>query len=193
MTLPEKASEEFIVGPGGKKIPIEYLRLDTFDREILDNLLDCFGDRLIISNIPAFHNKTLEMFVKSINNVLLQFMLTGKMDAIMSDGRLTVKVAVDKVVRRSLNRAFLCTDEHVRIDTYDRKIIEKMINCMDTYVVSKDEIEYFIPMFHHRTLKNFFIALYKILFETKKLRHFNNCVDREGNMYISTLYVGKTI
>jgi hypothetical protein len=191
MALPAKIDEGFILDIAGRKIPIEYLRLDNFDRNILNNLLGCFGGVIRMSNIRTFHNKTLEMFIKSVVKMLLEFEETGKMESSMTDGRLTIKVAVDKVVRRSIDRAFLCTDENVRIDTYDRKIIENMIDCMNDNIAREDEIEYFIPMFHHRTLKNLFIGLYKILFETKKLRHFNNCVDKEGNMYISTMYTGK--
>jgi len=64
-----------------------------------------------------------------------------------------------------------------------------MMACLNDIVVSEKEEKYFIPMFHHRTLKTFIMGVYKIFFETNKLRHFNNCVDKDGNMYISTQYV----
>jgi hypothetical protein len=185
--------EEFIIGPNGRKIPIEYFRLDSFDREVLKNTLKCFKRVLRGLSVKNFHNETLNLFVVSVIRMLDKLESTGKMESVMSDGRLIVKAAVIKEEEEAKkgvgNRPFLCTDKSVRIDTHDRNIIEKMMACLNDIVVSEKEEKYFIPMFHHRTLKTFIMGVYKIFFETNKLRHFNNCVDKDGNMYISTQYV----
>jgi hypothetical protein len=187
--------EEFIIGPGGRKILVEYLRLDRFDRDMLHTLLTCFARAMDWPKIKTFHNETLNTFIDSVFVVLDELVSTGKMESVMSDGMLIVKAKVIKVEERARSigqyRSFLCTDKSVRIDAYDRNIIVKMMDCMNDIVVSEKEEKYFIPMFHHRTLKKFITSLYKIFFETDKLRHFNNCVDKNGNMYISTMYAGK--
>lgn len=187
--------EEFIIGLSGRKIPIERLRLDMFDRDILHKLLICFGSAMEWPNIKSFHNETLHLFINSLVIMLDTLEETGKMESVMSDGMLTIKTGVIKAEERGRSigqtRSFLCTDKSVRIDLHDKNIIEKMMDCMNDIIVKKEEKDRFIPMFHHRTLMMFFVRLYKIFLDTDKLRHFNNCVDKEGNMFISTLYIGK--
>jgi lysyl-tRNA synthetase class I len=126
--------------------------------------------------------------------MLIKFGAEGKMESSIQDGYLTIKTKVVKIEELEKyigqHRAFVCTDKSVRIDTHDRNIIEKMLNCMEKIVAKEEEKQYFISKFHHKTLKKFFDTLYKLLFETDKLRHFNNCVDKDGNLYVSTLYAG---
>jgi hypothetical protein len=186
--------EDFIIGIGGRKILLELLRLDIFDREILHNLLECFKKSMDWPEVKSFHNMTLNLFITSLVSMLIKFESEGKMESSIQDGYLTVKAKVVKVEELEKyigqHRAFACTDKSVRIDTHDRNIIEKMLNCMENIVAKEEEKQYFISKFHHRTLKKFFDILYKLLFETDKLRHFNNCVDKDGDLYISTPYVG---
>lgn len=187
--------EDFITGIGGRKIPLELLRLDIFDRELLHNLLKCFKIVMVSKvKVKSFHNKTLNLFMTSLVRMLIKLRKEGKLESAFQDGYLTVKVRVVGIEEMppyiDQHRVFKCTDEQVRIDIHDRDRIEKMLNCMEIIVAKKEEKKYFIPKFHHRTLNTFITRLFKLFSETDKLRHFNNCVDKEGNLYISTPYAG---
>lgn len=189
--------EDFIIGVGERerKIPIEYLRLDLFDRELLHRLIKCF-QRVMISRVKvkSFHNKTLNLFMTSLVRMLIKLEKEGKLELVFQDGYLTIKARVVGIEEMPPyivdHRIFKCTDEQVRIDIHDRDRIEKMLNCVENIVAREEDKKYFIPKFHHRTLSTFISRLYKLFFETDKLRHFNNCVDKDGNLYISTPYAG---
>lgn len=191
------AEEDYTFGIGERKItiPLEYLRLDLFDRELLQRLIKCFQSVMISRvKVKAFHNKTLNLFMTSLVRMLIKLEKEGKLELVFQDGYFAVKVRVVGIEEMppyiEYHRIFKCTDEQVRIDIHDRDIIEKMLNCVENIIAREKEIKYFIPKFHHRTLSTFITRLYKLFFETDKLRHFNNCVDKDGNLYISTPYAG---
>lgn len=189
--------EYFIIGAGERerKIPLEYLRLDIFDRAVLDILIRCFQSVMFSRvKVKSFHNKSLNLFMTSTVRMLIKLQKEGKLEILFQDGYLTVKVRVVGIEEMPPytvpHRVFKCTDEQVRIDTHDRDKIEEMLNCMENILAKKEEKKYFIPIFHHKTLSTFITRLFKLFSETDKLRHFNNCVDKDGNLYISTPYAG---
>jgi hypothetical protein len=186
---------DFILDLGGRKIPMEQLRLDNFDREILHSILKCFEKSMDWPEVREFHNESLNLFMTSLVVMLTKIEFDGIMNSSIQDGKLTIKVKVVQVEkvepRIKQHRAFKCTSESVRIDGHDRQIVENMINCMNDNVAKKEEVKYFISAFHHRTLKIFFNKLYKAFYEFGDLWHFNNCVDKEGNLYVSIPYAGK--